>query len=140
MPSILTTMNKEIYEQKPAAMRAYLANYGWHFNKAMQEWAASRMVDRKGEPIKPYTKENLETLFKNYGVNLQTEHWYDALYVANMCKADFLGSSVPDELHLARFVADYLGDKDGYKEQVFARFYTDTCLAEDCTIYWEDML
>lgn len=133
-------MNKEIYEQKPAAMRAYLSNYGWHFNKAMQEWAVSMMRDRNGVPIKPYTKETLEILLKNNGITLQTQHWYDALYVANMCKADFLGSSITDETHLARFVADYINDKDGYDGMPFVRFYADTCVKDDCTVYWEDML
>lgn len=133
-------MNKEIYEDKPAAMRAYLANYGWHFNKAMQEWAVSMMRDRTGAAIKPYTKETLETLLKTYGIELKTPHWYDALYVANMCKADFLGSSITDEAHLARFVADYISDKDGYEGQAFVRFYADCCVKDGCTIYWEDML
>lgn len=133
-------MNKEIYEQKPAAMRDYLSNYGWHFSKRMAEWAASMMRDRSGNPIKPYTKESLETLLKTYGIELKTQHPYDALYVANMCKADFLGSSITDEAHLARFVSDYINDKDGYEGQAFVRFYADTCVKDDCTIYWEDML
>ena len=133
-------MNKEIYEQKPAAMRAYLANYGWHFNKAMQEWAAGMMRDRSGNPIKQYTKESLESLLKTNGVQLKSQHWYDAVYVANMCRADFLGYSVPDEAHLAHFVAVYVNDPDGYDGQVFVRFYADTCVKDDCTIYWEDML
>lgn len=133
-------MNKEIYELKPAAMRAYLANYGWHFNKALQEWAASMMRDRTGNPIKPYTKETLDNLLKTYGIALQTQHPYDALYVANMCKADFLGSSITDEAHLARFVADYITDKDGYEGMPFVRFYADTCVKDNCTIYWEDFL
>ncbi len=133
-------MNKEIYEYKPAAMRDYLSNYGWHFNKAMQEWATSMMKDKTGNRIKPYTKETLEVLLKSYGITLQTQHLYDALYIANMCKADFYGSSITDEAHLAKFVADYLNDPDGYPEQAFVRFYADTCIKDNCTIYWEDML
>lgn len=133
-------MNTEIYEMKPAAMRAYLSNYGWHFNKAMEEWAVSKMRDRSGKPIKPYTRESLESLFKNNSIELHTEHIYDALYIANMCLADFMGSSIQDEKHLAMFVADYMSDPDGYKGQAFVRFYADTCMKDDCTIYWEDML
>ena len=98
------------------------------------------MRDRSGNPIKPYTKETLENLLKTYGIELKTQHPYDALYVANMCKADFLGSSITDEAHLARFVSDYINDKDGYEGQAFVRFYADTCVKDDCTIYWEDLL
>ncbi len=121
-------------------MRAYLANYGWHFNKAMQEWAVSKMRDRSGNPIKPITKEVLETMLKNYGIELRSDHIYDALYVANMVKADFYGSSIADEIHLAKFVADYINDPDGYEGMAFVRFYADTCMKEDCIIYWEDLL
>ena len=133
-------MNKEIYEDKPASMRAYLSNYGWHFNKAMQEWAVSMMRGKDGKPIKIYTKETLEDLFKKNRVEFKTPHIYDALYVANMCAADFLGSSVPNETCLVKFVNDYIGDPDGYKGMPFVRFYADTCVKDDCTIYWEDFL
>lgn len=125
---------------KPAAMRAYLANYGWHFNKAMADWAISMMRDRAGAPIKPYSREALETMMKASGVELKTQHIYDALYVANMAKADYFGSSIADEVHLAKYVADYINDPDGYEGKAFVRFYADTCMKNDCTVYWEDML
>lgn len=133
-------MTKDIYEDKPRAMRAYLSNYGWHFNKELQEWAASQMRDKSGSPIKPYTKEALEALLKSLGITLKTQHLYDALFVANMCKADFFGSSIADEAHLARYVADYMGDPDGYEGMPFVRFYADTCMKPDMTIYWEDFV
>ena len=133
-------MNKTIYEDMPRAMRAYLSNYGWHFNKALQEWAASHMRDRSGNPIKAYTKESLEALLKAYAVDLKTDHIYDALYVANMCRADFYGSSIADEAHLVKYVADYINDQDGYEGMPFVRFYADTCMKDDCTIYWEDFV
>lgn len=140
LPLILTIMNKTIYEDMPRDMRQYLSNYGWHFNQRMLDWAVSMMRDKDGKPIKPYTRETLEAAFKAAGVELKTQHLYDALYVANMCKADFLGSSIADEAHLVRYVADYIGDPDGYDGMPFVRFYADTCMKEDCTIYWEDML
>lgn len=140
LPLILIIMAKDIYEDKPRAMRVYLSNYGWHFSPAMEEWAVKMMRDKEGKPIKPYTRETLEAAFKAAGVELKTQHLYDALYVANMCKADFLGSSIADEAHLVRYVADYIGDPDGYDGMPFVRFYADTCMKEDCTIYWEDML
>ena len=98
------------------------------------------MRDKMGNPIRPYTRETLDALLNTYGITLKTEHHYDALYVANMCKADFFGSSITDDAHLAKFVADYISDPDGYDGQGFVRFYADCCVKDDCTIYWEDML
>ena len=64
---------------------------------------------------------------------------YDYVFVANMCKADYLGSSVPDETHLAKFVKDYCDDPDGYEELPMTRFYADT-IGKGIPIIWEDML
>jgi hypothetical protein len=37
---------------------------------------------------------------------------YDSVYVANMCKADFLGSSIVDDVHMALYVKDVIDDPD----------------------------
>ena len=140
LPLILTIMNKTIYEDMSRDMRQYLSNYGWHFNQRMLDWAVGMMRDKTGSKIKPITKEGLELMFKNAGIELHTKHIYDALYVANMAKADFYSSSIADELHLVRYVSDYTNDPDGYEGMPFVRFYADTCMKDDCTVYWEDML
>lgn len=129
----------ELYDELPSGMRKYLRHYGWHFSPIMAEWAASMMIGRNGERIKPYTKESLMTLLTQNGVKIDERFIYDALYVANMAKADFYGSSIADEAHLAKFVSDYLNDKDGYEGQAFARFYADLS-KQDIPVYWEDML
>lgn len=121
----------------PSGMEEYLDFYGWHFNKKMEEWAASRMykkVNGKKEYITPYTKESLEKILKMEGGIT-----YDAVYVANMCKADFLGSSVPDETHLAKYVKDVCEDPDAYEGMPFTRFYAD-CIGSGTGINWEEML
>ena len=129
----------EMYDELPSGMRKYLRHYGWHFSPKMVEWAVSMMIDRKGEPLKPYTMEALKTMLPSNGVVIEDALMYDALYVANMAKADFYGSSITDELHLAKFVGDYLKDKDGYDGQPFARFYADLS-KQDIPVYWEDLL
>ena len=53
--------------------------------------------------------------------------YYDAVFVANMCKADYLGSSVPDGLHLCLYVKDVIDDVDGYDGIAFNRWYADMC-------------
>lgn len=129
----------ELYDELPSGMKNYLRNYGWHFSPKMVEWAASMMVDRKGMAIKPYKKEELKALLTTYGITVKDNLMYDALYVANMAKADFYGSSIEDEAHLALFVGDYINDKDGYDGQPFARFYADLS-KQDIPVYWEDLL
>ena len=129
----------EMYDELPSGMRNYLRHYGWHFSPRMAEWSASMMEDRNGKPIKPYTKESLKSLLAANGVEVDEKFIYDAVYVANMAKADFFGSSIADEAHLALYVGDYLNDKDGYEGQPFARFYADLS-QQDIPVYWEDVL
>lgn len=134
-------MRLDYKEKFPSGMEEYLEYYGWHFSKKMCEWATSKMFkfdlnERKVEP-KRYTKEQLETLMKRFGINVPFS--YDALYVANMCSADFLGSSVIDEQHLAMYVKNVINDPDAYDGMVFTRFYAD-CIGSGTPIDWEDMI
>lgn len=125
----------------PSGMEEYLATYGWHFSKKMCEWASSRMYKRNKsgdkEYIKVYTKEDLEKLMKVYSVNLPFS--YDALYIANMCKADYLGGGVPTEAYLTQYVKSTIEDPDGYDGMPFTRFYAD-CIGSGTPIDWEDMI
>ena len=130
-------------DKYPSGMEDYLAFNGWHFNKKMCEWAVSKMykinVAKRKEYITPYTKETVENLLKVNGVKLDNDVGYDAVYVANMAKADFYGSSISDDAHLAKFIKDYLDDPDGYDGIVFTRFYAD-CIGSGTPIMWVDML
>jgi hypothetical protein len=56
-----------------------------------------------------------------------------------MCKADFLGSSIKDEEHLALYVKDVIEDVDGYDGLVFNRWYADM-VRKGIPIDWEEML
>jgi hypothetical protein len=64
---------------------------------------------------------------------------WDYVYVANMGKADFLGSSLTNELQLATFIKDYIDDEDAYDGMPFSRFYIDT-VKKGIPIDWEGML
>lgn len=89
--------------------------------------------------ITPYTKVEVDNLLKANNVPLKNGQLYDGVYVANMCKADFLGSSVPDEKHLARYVKDVIDDEDAYDGIVFNRWYADMC-RKGIVIDWDQML
>lgn len=128
----------DMYERKPAGMENYLANYGWHFSKAMCMWAISMMKDRENKPVKPKEKAELDELLKANAIKVEPKG-YDAVYVYAMASADFKGSSLADEAHILKYVGDYLGDVDGYEGIAFTRFYAD-CIAKGIPVQWDDML
>jgi len=82
------------------------------------------MFKKEGK-ITPLTKEGIDELLKKNNIVLKNKHGYDYVFAANMCLADYLGSSVEDEKHLALFVKDYVDDPDGYPELPFTRFFAD---------------
>lgn len=124
---------------QPSGFAEYMATYGGHFSKKMCEWAVGMMKTRDKKKLSPWTKEQVESILTKNGVVLNNDKGYDKVYVANMCKADFLGSSVVDESRAALYVKDLLDDPDGYDELVFNRFMMD-CMGRNIPIMWEDML
>lgn len=128
----------DIYDKRPEAMINYLSHYGWHFSKKMCEYAISKMK-KDGKRLSPIHKDKVDELLRAYDIELDNNVLYDAVYVANMARADFYGSSISDEKHLAMFIKDYLDDEDGYDGIVFSRFYIDT-VKKGLPIDWEAML
>lgn len=120
-------------------MEEYLEDYGFHFNTKLFEFAAGMMKDRSGKRISPWDKKKTEEILKTYGVGLENNHGHDAAYVLNMAMADYLGSSITDERHLAMFVKDYLDDPDGSPTRAFDEFYIKT-VALGIPIFWDEML
>lgn len=106
---------------------AYLAENGWHFNKRACEDAV-RMMKRKGpggkaEPLDPWNKEQVDELLQKYGVKLDNKIGYDYVYVANMAKADFYKSSLPDEQKVAMYIKDVVDDIDAADGEIFLGWY-----------------
>ena len=123
------------------AMKEYISYYGWHFNKKMCEFACKNMYKTNNnvrEYITPFTKEQVDNLLYNYGIKLN-DTTYDYVYVANMCKADFYGSSIQNEQQLCLYIKDMIEDNDAYEGMVFTRFYAD-CIGSGTPIYWEEFL
>lgn len=134
-------MRLDYKEKFPEGMEEYLSMNGWHFTKKMCEWASSRMYkDNRGkkEYITPYDRETFDRLCLNFGVHIEAKG-YDDVYIANMCKADFLGNAVPDEINLVQYVKDVVEDPDGYEGLPFTRFYAD-CIGSGTPIPWDDVL
>ena len=136
-------MRLDARDKFPSGMEDYLSVNGWHFSKKMCDWATSKMFkkDINGEEnyITPMTKEGVDELLRRFNVVIKNKMGYYYVFAANMCMADYMGSSIVDEKHLALFVKDYVDDPDGYKTLPFTRFYAD-CIGSGTPIIWEDLL
>ena len=126
------------FDIMPAEMINYLRYNGPHFSKALANFAISKMK-KDGKKLQPISEEQTETILKNAGVQIQNDNLYDTLYVINMAKADFFGSSITTDNALAKFVKDYLDDEDGYDGIAFNRFLSD-CARKGVVIKWDKML
>lgn len=134
----------DIYDELPEDMIIYLANYGRHFNKKLWTFAVSKMKCRDSstgemQKVEPITKSQLDELQHRYNIKIENNELHDAAYVATMCKADFLHSSIIDEQHLVLYVKDVIDDVDGYDGIVFNRWYADMC-RKGIPIDWSEML
>lgn len=129
----------DYYDILPAGMDAYLSVYSWHFSKRMCEFAVSMMRDRNGQKLKMRTKEEVEAILKNNNVEIENDYGYDKVFVMHMGLSDYMGSSITDEMHLAKYVKDVLDDEDGYQGIALTRFLAD-CSAKGVPIVWEDVI
>lgn len=120
----------------------YMRYNGPHFSKKLCEFAVSKMLkekDGKLVPIQAITKADLDSLLTSYKVKIENNQLYDYLYVANMCKADFLGSSITDDEHFLKYIKDVIDDPDAYDGIVFNRWYADMSY-KGIAIPWEEVL
>lgn len=128
----------DIYDDMPKYMRKYLQNYGWHFNKAMCSYAVS-LMRKNGKKLEPLTKDYVDKVLENNNIKLTRNVGYDYIFVANMCKADYYGSSIPDEKHFALYIKDTIEDEDAGDGTTMRRWYA-TMIANGQIIDWEDFI
>jgi len=121
------------------AFDEYVDMYGPHFNKKLYEWAVSKMETLKGGSVKPMEKSAVLEKLKAYGVTVDNDKGHDVPYVWAMGTADYLGDSVPDEAHLAKFVKNFQDDPDGTESKAFDHLVVD-CRQKGEFIYWDEML
>lgn len=137
-------MSLDTYANRPEEMQAYLQNYGWHFSHKASEYAASMMYRKnkatgKKEFIEPYTKDDVKALLAKYHIELENNVLEDSVYVANMVKADFWGSSIEDEMHMAKYIKDTVDDPDAGDGTIMRRWYA-TMVASGEPVEWSEML
>lgn len=64
---------------------------------------------------------------------------YDYVFVANMCKADYYGSSITDEKHFALYIKDTIDDEDAGDGTTMRRWYA-TMVANGTMVDWEEFI
>ena len=112
----------------PEDLAIYLSHNGPHFNKEAFEFAISNMYkdeDEDKDDFKPIDKRQVDAILTKYNIKIKNNKLYDAAYVANMCIADYLNSSIANEQLMAKFIKDTLDDPDGCEGLIFNRWIAD---------------
>lgn len=120
--------NFTAYEVMPEDLAIYLSHNGPHFNKEAFEFAISNMYkdeDEDKDDFKPIDKRQVDAILTKYNIKIKNNKLYDAAYVANMCIADYLNSSIANEQMMAKFIKDTLDDPDGCEGLIFNRWIAD---------------
>lgn len=132
----------DIYDEMPKSMKKYISNYGWHFNKRAYDYAVSKMFkydnNHNKETIDAYTKDYIDELLRRYDIKLNNKTMYDYVFSATMCKADYLGSSIPNEEYLAKYIKDVIDDADASDETTFRRWIA-TMIGNGEPIDWDEI-
>ena len=123
----------------PRDLKEYFSFNGRHFSKPLYEWAVKMMEKRDGGRVSPVEKSTFDERMRANNVTLKNDKGYDGPYIWCMATADYLGSSITDEAHLAKFVSDYADDPDGSKTRAFDEFYAKT-MALGIPVPWGDLI
>ena len=130
----------EMLDLTPEEYRVYKRQHGRHFSKELCKFAVDMMrsEDENSQPvaIKSLSKEEVDKMLSDFHVNVLHGREYDTVFVANMGLADYLGDSVPDMQHLARYIKNVIDDPDGYDGIAFNRWYADM-RAKRVEVPWE---
>ena len=134
----------DIYDDMPIEMKRYISNYGFHFNRKAYNYAVSFMKKRNiktnhEENVEPYTKAYVDEILTKYNIELKNKIMYDYVFVATMCKADYLGSSIEDERHLALYIKDTIDDVDADSSTTFRR-WMQTMIGNGMPIDWSEII
>ena len=60
----------DTYDDMPKYMKQYLRNYGWHFNKALCNYAVS-LMEKGGQKLEPVSKEYVDKTLEQYNIQLE---------------------------------------------------------------------
>lgn len=128
----------DLYEDLPKNMRKYLMHNGWHFNKSLCDFAVS-LMKKQGKKLDPLSKEFVDRLLDQHKIQLDNNVGYDYVFVANMCKADYYGSSITDDKHFALYIKDTIDDEDAADGTTMRRWYA-TMVSNGIIVDWDDSI
>ena len=134
-----------MYDDIPRPMRRYLRENGPHFNKALYEFAVSKMYKEdengKEEKIMPVEKEKVKELLKKYGITLKNDELYDSVYVYSAAMADYYGEkkSIPNEELLAKHIKERIDDVDKPNGYIMNQWYADMCFS-GIPVDWDEFV
>ena len=97
------------------------------------------ILKKHGKKLEPVSKENVDKLLEQNKIQLDNNVGYDYVFVANMCKADYYGSSITDDKHVALYIKDTIDDEDAADGTVMRRWYA-TMVANGVVVDWDDTL
>lgn len=117
----------DLRDYRPYWQDKYISLFGWHFTQEACEYAVSfmRKKNDKGDlvPVVPMKREEVDELLKKNSVTIQNKENHDYVFVANMARADVVGSSVPDEKHHALYIKNIADDADAGEGEIMRKWY-----------------
>lgn len=113
------------------------------FSRKLAEWAIDNMEvkdasTKEVKKLKEHSIEEMESVLKQYKVELPEEFVYTAWYLYNMTFADYPKTIKTDEQR-ATYIDETICDVDGSPENVLNCFVAKMCQAEQ-PIFWENYL
>lgn len=134
---------EELFEDEldlvPEEYKEYKHKHGRHFSEKLCMFAVGMMKGEDDNPITPLSKEEVDKMLSDFNVKVENGKEYDTVFVANMGLADYLGDSVPDMEHLAKYVRNVIDDPDGYDGIAFGRWFADMC-NKHVEVKWETFI
>lgn len=131
-----------MYDIRPTSMTSYLSYYGWHFNKALCEFAVSKMYYKEGDKEKTVEfakKQEIEEKLTKYGITLKNKVNYDFIYTYHMYCSDLKGKVPLDEKMILLIAKATVEDDDVADGFVLRRWYA-TMVGNGEPIYWSDFM
>ena len=116
----------------------YIEKHGCHFTEDLCSYAVSLMTKNR-QPLKPVSKDVVDKLLEQYNIHLQNNKGYDYIFIANMCKADYYGSSIEDDKHYALYIKDSIDDEDIADGTILKRWVA-TMKSKDIEIDWNKFI
>ncbi len=100
---------------------------------------AISFMKKGGKSLEPVSKEYVDKVLTQNNIKLENNVGYDYVFVGNMCKADYYGSSITDERHFALYIKDTIDDEDAGDGTTMRRWYA-TMVANGTMVDWEDVI